>query len=318
MTDACRRPRKADRGRVGRAGTGAAGEPGCQPGLVGQESGTSHAGGRASPPRRAPPPAAGPSAHLQDLEKSIARNWAVRVQVRSSSKKGKGRLVIHYGSLDQFDQLLQRLGVADGIAFGARGTIGGKSCFPNSLNLRRSADTRFLNLCTTCPPSYNAVFKPMSDSSAQPVSDMSEDRPRVDVAIIGGAGPTGLFASFYAGLRQMSVKTDRLAGHPRRPTHHPVPREVHLRRRRLPEGPGQGSRQEPDRPGVAIQRHDVPRRAGAGPRAFRLREVRPDPQEQRRPPHRTIIIAAGVGISTQDAPAGQGRAVPRQRACTIS
>src|SRR5205085_9600607 len=27
----------------------------------------------------------------------------------------------------------------------------------------------------------------------------------VDIAIIGG-GPTGLFASFYAGLRQMSVK----------------------------------------------------------------------------------------------------------------
>src|ERR1051325_12202363 len=29
--------------------------------------------------------------------------------------------------------------------------------------------------------------------------------PAVDLAIIGG-GPTGLFAAFYAGLRQMSVK----------------------------------------------------------------------------------------------------------------
>jgi ParB family chromosome partitioning protein len=58
-----------------------------------------------------PPPAAAPSAHLQDLEKSIARQLGMRVQVRSASKKGKGRLVIHYASLDQFDQLMSRLGV---------------------------------------------------------------------------------------------------------------------------------------------------------------------------------------------------------------
>src|SRR2546421_11662949 len=31
------------------------------------------------------------------------------------------------------------------------------------------------------------------------------DTPAVDIAIIG-AGPVGLFAAFYAGLRQMSVK----------------------------------------------------------------------------------------------------------------
>src|SRR3954463_11111151 len=36
------------------------------------------------------------------------------------------------------------------------------------------------------------------------MSQPSADQP-VDLAIIG-AGPTGLFASFYAGLRQMSVK----------------------------------------------------------------------------------------------------------------
>jgi hypothetical protein len=35
----------------------------------------------------------------------------MRVQVRSGSKKGRGRLVIHYGSLDEFDALLERLGV---------------------------------------------------------------------------------------------------------------------------------------------------------------------------------------------------------------
>src|SRR3954469_22814503 len=36
-------------------------------------------------------------------------------------------------------------------------------------------------------------------SAAQPAGDV------VDLAIIG-AGPTGLFAAFYAGLRQMTVK----------------------------------------------------------------------------------------------------------------
>jgi ParB family transcriptional regulator, chromosome partitioning protein len=54
------------------------------------------------------------SAHVQDLEKTLARQLGMRVQVRSM-KKGKGRLVIHYASLDQFDELLGRLGVqADG------------------------------------------------------------------------------------------------------------------------------------------------------------------------------------------------------------
>src|SRR6187399_1069657 len=37
------------------------------------------------------------------------------------------------------------------------------------------------------------------------MSDMPDADPAVDLAIIG-AGPTGLFAAFYAGLRQMSVK----------------------------------------------------------------------------------------------------------------
>jgi ParB family chromosome partitioning protein len=66
-------------------------------------------------PGVAPEPATqkGPtvSAHLLDLEKTIARQLGMRVQVRSTSKKGKGRLTIHYASLDQFDDLIQRLGV---------------------------------------------------------------------------------------------------------------------------------------------------------------------------------------------------------------
>jgi ParB family chromosome partitioning protein len=50
-----------------------------------------------------------PSAHIRDLERNLASQLGLRVQVRSA-QKGKGRLVIHYASLDQFDQLLDRLG----------------------------------------------------------------------------------------------------------------------------------------------------------------------------------------------------------------
>jgi ParB family chromosome partitioning protein len=63
--------------------------------------------------RTVPPPSrreAGATPHLQDLEKSIARQLGMRVQLRSGPK-GKGRLVIHYASLDQFDDLLSRMGV---------------------------------------------------------------------------------------------------------------------------------------------------------------------------------------------------------------
>jgi len=49
-------------------------------------------------------------AHIQDLEKSLARQLGMRVEVRSAAK-GKGKLVLHYASLDQFDDLLQKLGV---------------------------------------------------------------------------------------------------------------------------------------------------------------------------------------------------------------
>ncbi len=50
------------------------------------------------------------AAHMADLEKSISRQLGLRAQVRASSK-GKGRLVLHYANLDQFDGLMSRLGV---------------------------------------------------------------------------------------------------------------------------------------------------------------------------------------------------------------
>jgi ParB family transcriptional regulator, chromosome partitioning protein len=51
-----------------------------------------------------------PSAHLQDLEVNISRQLGLKVQVRSLGKRG--RLVIHYGNLDQFDELMGRLGIS--------------------------------------------------------------------------------------------------------------------------------------------------------------------------------------------------------------
>ncbi len=62
----------------------------------------------ASPPQA---PAGVVSAHLKELERSISRQLSLRVQLRSSRRKGHGRLVLHYTSLDQFDELMGRLGV---------------------------------------------------------------------------------------------------------------------------------------------------------------------------------------------------------------
>lgn len=50
-----------------------------------------------------------PTAHVRDLEQNLTSQLGLRVQLRAGAK-GKGRLVIHYGSLDQFDTLLERLG----------------------------------------------------------------------------------------------------------------------------------------------------------------------------------------------------------------
>ena len=49
--------------------------------------------------------------HIADLEKRLSRDLQMRCQVRPTGSKGRGRLVIQYGSLDQFDQLLGLLGV---------------------------------------------------------------------------------------------------------------------------------------------------------------------------------------------------------------
>jgi len=63
------------------------------------------------PKSQAPRAATAVSAHIVDLEKSLSRQLGLRVQVRPSARKGRGRLIVHYGSLEQFDELLSRLGV---------------------------------------------------------------------------------------------------------------------------------------------------------------------------------------------------------------
>jgi ParB family chromosome partitioning protein len=62
-------------------------------------------------PATAAPDSKPPSPHLADLEKVLSRQLGMRVQVKASPKKGRGRLVLHYGNLDQFDDLMSRLGV---------------------------------------------------------------------------------------------------------------------------------------------------------------------------------------------------------------
>jgi ParB family chromosome partitioning protein len=54
----------------------------------------------------------GPSpAYISDLEKSLTRQVGLRVTMKTSGKGTRGKLVIHYNTLDEFDQLLNTLGV---------------------------------------------------------------------------------------------------------------------------------------------------------------------------------------------------------------
>jgi ParB family transcriptional regulator, chromosome partitioning protein len=53
------------------------------------------------------------SAHLLDLERTLSRQLGLRVQIRSAGRsKTKGRLVCHFANLDQFDDLMGRLGLS--------------------------------------------------------------------------------------------------------------------------------------------------------------------------------------------------------------
>ena len=49
--------------------------------------------------------------HLSDLEKTITTQLGLRVQLRAGSKPGRGKLIIHYADLDQFDELMSRINI---------------------------------------------------------------------------------------------------------------------------------------------------------------------------------------------------------------
>jgi ParB family chromosome partitioning protein len=50
--------------------------------------------------------------HLAEVERSITQQLGVRAQLKSAGGKGKGRLVLHYNSLEQFDEIIKKLGVS--------------------------------------------------------------------------------------------------------------------------------------------------------------------------------------------------------------
>lgn len=52
-----------------------------------------------------------PSAHLRDLEVNLTKQLGMRVQVKAGANKQKGRVVIHYASLDEFDALMEKVGL---------------------------------------------------------------------------------------------------------------------------------------------------------------------------------------------------------------
>ncbi len=63
-------------------------------------------------PASTPQAALSSSAHIVDLERNLSRNLGMRVQVKVAPGKKRGRLILHYASLDQFDDLMSKLGVS--------------------------------------------------------------------------------------------------------------------------------------------------------------------------------------------------------------
>lgn len=51
------------------------------------------------------------AAHLLDLEQKVGQQLQTKVKIRSGRKKGSGKLTIDFYSLDQFDSLMEKLGV---------------------------------------------------------------------------------------------------------------------------------------------------------------------------------------------------------------
>ena len=54
---------------------------------------------------------ASPNLHLHEVEEQFVQQLGLRVQLRGGKKAGTGRVVIHYRSLEEFDELMRRCGI---------------------------------------------------------------------------------------------------------------------------------------------------------------------------------------------------------------
>jgi len=64
--------------------------------------------GEATPADEREKQKAAKTANLRDLEQRLTQHLGLRVEIEDEGNKG--RVVVHYGNLDDFDQLLERFG----------------------------------------------------------------------------------------------------------------------------------------------------------------------------------------------------------------
>ncbi len=57
------------------------------------------------------PPPQTPSAHIADMERRFEEALKTRVHIREAKRKGRGKIVIEYYSLDDFDRVVEKLGI---------------------------------------------------------------------------------------------------------------------------------------------------------------------------------------------------------------
>lgn len=59
-------------------------------------------------------PTAATNRHIEDLESRLSRHLGTRVRIQPSRRKGRGKIIIDFYSLDEFDGLMQRIGFDGG------------------------------------------------------------------------------------------------------------------------------------------------------------------------------------------------------------
>ena len=120
------------------------------------------------------------------------------------------------------------------------------------------------------------------------------ERDVYDITIIG-AGPTGLFAAFYAGMRQARTQVIDSLEEPGGALDRDLSREVHLRRRRLSQGHGQGLRRADGPPGRARSTDHAAERRGRSTSSCSNDGILCLTTTRCERYSKTVIICAGVG-----------------------